>query len=268
MNRNEILTNLSPAVDQKLFSQLLDDFIDQEERFVLRDWKPATLDGGRFAETAARIQFHLDTGTLNATKPFDECVNFVDDLDRFGSRLSSPNPHKSDVARLQALRHIVRVLRMIYKLRSQRGAVHVSPDYDANELDSRLIIESCRWVLAELLRLSWTGPSADIAEVVRELLTFEIPIVARIGMKTLVMRTDLSVPEEILVLLYSAGEKGLPNSEIYEAIPVSKKTVDSALARLAHKSKREILIQNKHSLLTQLGAKRVREELGSKLVLS
>lgn len=267
MEKLQVIAALSSALDRSLVEHMIDEFVDQEERFALHDWKPATLDGGRFAEAVARLLYHQDSGVLGLNKQFDECVNYLDDLDRHGGTIK--NKHASSVAMLQAFRHLTKSLRLVYKLRSQRGAVHISAVYTANELDSRLIIENCRWIMAEILRLFWTGSETDIAQIVRDLVTYDIPIVSRIGSKTLVMRTDLSVVEETLVLSYVAGDVGVTAAELHESIAGPRKTIESALNALSGRAKRQILRrEDGRYQITALGIKRVREGLGSKLALS
>jgi hypothetical protein len=95
--------------------------------------------GGRFAEVAARIAYSVDSGNLSRTKSVDDCLKYID---------NDQVPHH--FPERQASIHLAKAIRAIYKLRSQRGAVHVSPTYTANEIDSRLIVEAVRWLLADV----------------------------------------------------------------------------------------------------------------------
>lgn len=58
IDKKTLLSAIAPPLDLILAKQLLDEFISLEKRFILRDWEPATLDGGQFAEAAARIIYH------------------------------------------------------------------------------------------------------------------------------------------------------------------------------------------------------------------
>lgn len=139
---------LSPPLDHLLTLQLVDEFVSAEKRFIQRDWEPAELDGGQFAEIVARVIYHKDSGQLSHTKDFSSCLAYVEDDKTQSTHHIQP--------RHDAI-HIARVLRNIYKFRSQRGAVHISPTYRANHMDSKFIIESVRWVMNELLRLFWNS---------------------------------------------------------------------------------------------------------------
>jgi hypothetical protein len=60
IEKNKILAEIAPPLNSALASQLLDEFVSSERRFIQRDWEPAQLDGGQFCEVAARIVYHLE----------------------------------------------------------------------------------------------------------------------------------------------------------------------------------------------------------------
>jgi hypothetical protein len=252
-----LIRRLSPPVDALLAEQLLDEFISLERRFVLRDWEPAELDGGQLAEVLARIIYQADSGTLNPGKPFDECAKFVED---------ERNPHRL-LPRQTAL-HIMKVLRTIYKFRSARGAVHISPTYSANQMDAKLMMECSRWTVLESFRLFLQEPPEEVAKLVREILQFDVPCVGKFEDILLVQRTDLSTEEEILVLLHYGGEAGYDRREIGRHAKRSAPRITEALKTLASPSLRQILqLPSGKYRLTDLGSKRVRDQLAEKLLL-
>src|SRR3954451_11013502 len=152
----QLLQELSPPIDGLLASQLIDEFISVERRFVLRDWEPAELDGGQFCEILARVLYSIDSGTVNLRKDMGECITYVED---------DAVPH-SHTPRKDFL-HICKLLRVVYKFRSDRGAVHISPTYAPNEMDARLVLEGVRWCFAETLRLLWKGNREAVATAIR-----------------------------------------------------------------------------------------------------
>src|SRR5690348_17349719 len=121
----DFVSNLCPPADKCLVERLVEEFVSVERRFVLRDWEPAELDGGQFAEILAKIYHHLDSGNLSPNRDFNGCLNYVED---------DQNPHNI-LPRHDAL-HVAKVLRTLYKFRSQRGAVHISATYQANHMDA------------------------------------------------------------------------------------------------------------------------------------
>jgi len=131
-----------------------------------------------------------------------------------------------------------------------------------------MIIANVRWVMAEMLRVFWTGPSSDIASIIREVVRFEVPAVLSVGNRQLVLRTDCTVEEEVLILLHNAGEQGMSREQLGSAVPKSTQAVTNALRRLMSPDKRQVVRGTDGSLLlTPLGSRRVREQLAPKLTL-
>jgi hypothetical protein len=147
--------------------------------------------------------YHADSANLNQGKEFDDCLKFIE---------NESNLHKVQPRR-DAL-HLAKVMRTAYKFRSQRGAVHISPTYNANHLDSKFLIECVRWLMNEFLRIFWQGDRELVAKAIRELLQFDVPCIDTFEGALLVQRTDLSPEEEVLVLLHYAGETGFTRAEL------------------------------------------------------
>lgn len=257
VDKQRLLHELSPPFDHLLCTQLLDEFISSERRYIQRDWEPSQLDGGQFSEVSARILYHLDSGNLSHSKEFNECANHIEDEHLF---------HKI-TPRRDAL-HLVRVLRTVYKFRSQRGAVHISPTYTPNHMDSKLVIENVRWVMNEMLRIFWRGDREAVAKAIRELLQFDVPAVGAFGDALLVQRTDISPEEEVLILLHYAGEEGFSRKSLGRWVQCPAPRVTESLQKLASPNARQIIqLGNGNFRLTDLGSKRIRENLADKLTL-
>lgn len=257
IDRATLVAELVPPLDATLASKMLDEFISLERRFVLRDWEPAELDGGQFCEILARIFYHLDSGNLSLTRSVDDCLSYLE---------NDATPHQIN-PRHNAL-HPARVIRTAYKFRSQRGAVHISPTYEANHMDAKFIIEAVRWLMNETLRLFWRGDREKVAAAVREILQFEAPCVGRFEDAILVQRTDLSADEEVLVLLHYAGESGFTRKELGQFAQFSPPAITSSLQRLTSPQSRQVIqVAKGRYRLTDLGEKRVREQLAEKLLL-
>jgi hypothetical protein len=259
IEKREVVARLSPPLDHFLATQLLDEFISMERRFIQRDWEPTELDGGQFAEILARIIYHQDCGTLSLDKEFDDCARYVEDVGGRNQHLLLPR---------QGGLHVLKVLRAVYKFRSQRGAVHVSPTYKPNHMDSRFSMEAVRWCMTETLRLFWRGDREVAAKAIREILQFDVPCIGTFEGAVLVQRTDLTAEEELLVLLHYAGEGGFSRAELGKSCLKAAPTVTTALQTLASPSRREIVqVMDGRYRLTDLGSKRIREHLADKLLL-
>ncbi len=257
VERASLVSQISPPLDHFLATQLVDEFVSMERRFIQRDWEPAELDGGQFCEILARILYHMDSGNLNRTKDFSDCLSYVE---------NNQNPHAIQ-PRHDAL-HIAKVLRTAYKFRSQRGAVHISPTYSPNHMDSKFLIESVRWSMNETLRIFWQGDREAVAKAIRELLQFDVPCIGKFEDILLVQRTDLTAEEEILVLLHYAGEKGFTRGELGRHSKAAASTITGVVQKLESPDYRQIVFLPSGSYrLTDLGSKRIREQLADKLLL-
>jgi hypothetical protein len=261
VDKATLVKELSPPLDKDLSEALVDEFISLERRFIQRDWEPAQLDGGQFCEVLGRIIYHQDSGTLSPAKQFDECAKYVEDE-------KSQNSHAMNPRHVPL--HIFKVLRATYKLRSQRGGIHISPTYKPNHMDSKVIVDMVRWCFAETLRLFWKNNDREqVAKAIRELLQFDVPCIGKFEDIIMVQRTDLTAEEELLVLLHYAGEQGFTRSELGRYAKVSAASVTLALQKLIGASSREVvLLASKRYRLTDLGSKRIREELPDKLLLT
>lgn len=249
MDQLALSSELAKAIDTTLANQLIEEAIGVEEAFRFRRWKNTELDGGRFSEVAARIVYAVDSSNVNLTKSVDDCLKYVDN-----EQVSHAFPERHSAI------HIAKVLRSVYKLRSQRGAVHVSPTYTANEIDSRLVVESVRWILAELLRIFVTSDREQLAETIRSLARFPQPLIRIYGEKALLQSTTFTAEEEVLAHLMFA-DKGLTQVELVALIPKDAAGVRRAIAKMAGSQYRQIVLRDKKCLITDLGITRIESKI-------
>lgn len=257
MDSQSILKQLCPPLDKILTEQLINEFLDAEQRYLLGDWEPHTLNGGQFAEISARIVYHIDSGNLSRRRMLNNCLTYIEDP-------TNSNSHAFQGRRTSL--HICKVLRTLYKFRSQRGAVHIDPDYTANELDSTLVMAFVRWTMSEILRVFWSADRSQVARAIKEIIRYEVPAVLNIDDQNLVLRTDCTIEEEILLLLHNAGEVGLTSTEVVNSTPRNRTSVQAAISKLVSANKRQITRRSGGNfVLTPNGAKRVHDELGPRL---
>lgn len=251
MKPAELVVELSKSIDPTLARQLVDETVAIEEAFGLKRWKYTELDGGRFAEVASRIVYSVDSGNLSLTKSVDDCLRYVDN-----EQVSHSYPER------QGAIHLAKVIRSIYKLRSQRGAVHVSATYTANEIDSRLILESVRWLLSEVLRTFVTTEPDKVADTIRSLARFPQPLVRLYGERALLQSTSFTTDEEVLAhLLFS--DTGLSMRELISVIPKDPSGVRRAIAKLTSATSRQIALRDSLYLITDLGVARVEAKIAA-----
>lgn len=254
-----LVVQLAPPLDAFLANQLVDEFVSLERRFIQRDWEPAQLDGGQFSEILARVLYHQDSGTLDTGKAHDVCLKYIEDP-------KGQNTHNIQ-PRDNAL-HLAKVLRTVYKFRSARGAVHISPTYKPNQMDAKFVMEGVRWCINDTLRIFWNGDREKVAKAIREILQFDVPSIGSYEDNILVQRTDLSPEEEVLVLLHYAGEAGFTRKHLGEYAKVAAQRVTDAIHKLTSAQVRQAIQLNSGVYrLTDLGSKRVRDQLADKLLV-
>jgi hypothetical protein len=245
MRKTDLVSALSATIDPTLAKQLIGEATQLEEMFALRRWKYSELDGGRFAEVAARILYSVDSGNLNLTKGVDQCLSYIE---------NDQVPHA--FPERQAANHMARVLRAIYKLRSQRGAVHVSPTYEANEIDSRLIVEAARWVLSDLLRLFVTTDRAAAVEAIQELSRFPQPLIRSYDGLPLLQSIKFTTEEEVLAHLLHE-RNGMSTTGLRDVIPKAPSGVRRAVSQLSSAKLRQIIQRGNVWQITDLGIARI-----------
>ena len=257
LSKTELLSKISPPLDSKLAEQLLDEYLSLEKRYVLSDFEPATLDGGQFSQAASRLIYHQDSGNLNRRRGVDKCLSYIED---YNSRNNHNFPDRKSSL------HMCKVLRSVYKFRSDRGAIHIDPEYTANQLDAKLVLENARWLLSEILRVFWTGDRAIVAQAIREIIEYDVPVIAEYDGRLLVQNISCTTEEEILILLYHSGENGLSRNQLGTYVEKDAAGITRAIKKLTSTKCREaIKLGNGNYRLTDLGIQRVMRELGDKL---
>ena len=259
MDKSILINTICPPLDSTLLQQLLDEYTSLENRFVLRDWEPATLDGGQFAEASARILYHQDSGTLNYNKGVGSCLDYVEDRN---------NSNQHNYPDRKSAMHTAKVIRTIYKFRSDRGAVHINHNYTANHLDSGLVIANSKWVLSEFLRIFLTSDLNQVEDLIRNILEFDLPVIGDYDGQLIVQRTDCSTEEEILILLHYAGVNGFDRTQIGKYVQKAQSSITNTLKKLESNSNRKIFkLPNGNYRVTDVGNRHVISNLSDKLHL-
>lgn len=257
LDKKFIRKNISPPLDSILTEQLINEYVSLGKRYLLGDWEPATLDGGQFVEAASRILYHIDSSNLNRRKGVNNCLDYIENAN---AQHNYPD-RRSTI-------HTAKALRAMYKFRSDRGAIHIDPTYDANHLDSKFIMDNAKWVIAEILRIFWKGRKTDISKLIRDIIQYDIPCIRVVEGRILVQRTDCTVEEEILIILYFIGEDGAGREFLKRSIPKHPTSINLALRQLSSPKKRMIIQKNSGNfILTDIGIKYVMFTLSDKIKL-
>ncbi len=222
-----LIDRLSLIVDQQLARDAIEAYVEMRQRFLGGDWAPAELNGGRVCEAISRCLLQLDTGTVNPTE--------------LPGKIRESLLNKSLAHSLQQKdrEHIAKVIDLVYKFRSDRGAVHISPIHSANGMDAMLVLHAGKWIFAEFLRLAWNSDRKIVGQVIEQLVQLEHSLIHELDGRPLVVARDISAPEEVLLLLSHASNNRLTRTEIRNLAPnQNPRTIAAAITKLV--SSREI----------------------------
>ena len=129
---NQLKTELATAMDAAFAEAIIDSYVEMQQRFLAGDWQPSELDGGRLCEAIARAFYQLDSGTITHSQlPKELCEKIEDEKNLRSHNLSQPDRV-----------HMTKAINLVYKFRSSRGSVHISPHYGADYMDSMLMVHA------------------------------------------------------------------------------------------------------------------------------
>jgi hypothetical protein len=172
---------------------------------------------GKFVESLVQALQALATGSYDE-KP---------DVDAYLRNLESATVPLPDGLKLVA----ARVGRSMYTMRNKRNIAHKG-EVDPNRFDLQYLVASSQWVLAELLRTVSGLPMADAGRLVAQLSVPVGGLVEDFGDRRLVL-ADLSIPEEILILLRSFHPEPVPFATLLASAARRKPgSVQDAVRRL------------------------------------
>lgn len=250
---HQLAAQLSTVVDAAHAKAAVESYVEMQQRFLAGDWKPTELDGGRLCEAVSRCLLQLDTGIVSYT----DLPGSVRDI------LLSKNRAHNLIE--QDRRHICSVIQFVYKFRSDRGPVHISPIYTANFMDSMLVVHAGKWMFAELLRIAWSSDRQAVAEIIAQLVQLEHSLIHELDGKPLVLAKGISAPDEILLLLNHASNNRLTRADLREqASNQNPQNINVAISRLI-KDKFVRPVGENEVALTPNGQKRVMENILPKL---
>ena len=109
-----------------------------------------------------------------------------------------------------------KAISLVYTLRNKRGIGHVGGDVDANAIDGVTIARVSDWIICELVRVYHTMSLEEAEALISSLAERDIPDVWEVAGKKRVLRTDLSFPEQTLLLLYSCTDPAVLVEDLFE----------------------------------------------------
>lgn len=250
--KNDLTNELKKVVDPSFAVAIMDSYVEMQQRFLAGDWKPAELDGGRLCEGIARALYQLDCGFVTHSDLPGKLCDLMEDL-------NNKRVHTLDEG---DRRHFCKAIRLAYKLRSDRGPVHISPTYTADYMDSMLILHVGKWILADFLRLAWTKDKNTIARTIAQIVQLESPLIHELDGTPLVLSHGVSAPTEILLLLNHAKGNKLHREELLrQAKNNTVAAVKTGITRLLKTNEIRNTAAQGELALTPVGQKRIIEQI-------
>lgn len=179
-------------IPEGLRKRLIDEYSNIVKNYLEQRWTPSELSGGRFCEIVYTILegFASNSYASSPIKP----SNFVAACRALESNTSTPRS-------FQIL--IPRIMPALYEIRNNRGVGHVGGDVDPNHIDSSAVINMASWIMAELIRVFHNLSIEDAQKLADSLVERKIPLIWQSGDIRRVLRTNLSLRDQILILLSS-----------------------------------------------------------------
>ena len=182
------------AIPDGLRKPLLAEYSQIVINFMERRWTSAELSGGRFCEIVYTI---LDGHARGAYPPLPcKPANFVDACRRLESNSAVPRSFQILIPRL---------LPGLYEIRNNRNVGHVGGDVDPDSMDSSAVLSISSWILAELVRVFHGVDTGEAQRIVDELSERRLPLVWKSGELRRVLKPELPLKAQILLLLVSSS---------------------------------------------------------------
>jgi hypothetical protein len=244
---------VAATVPEPLIQALLDTYLEVKENFYFGRFRPSELEGGRFAEAAIRVAQHLATGSH---VPLDRRLPQFDQVVLALSQVPVAKSHES--LRL----HIPRALWSVYAVRNRRDVGHIGGDVNPNRADAHFVMSVCDWVLAELVRLTFNYSLLEAQTVVDDLVERKIPLVQDFNGFPKILRTDLSIPDKIMILAYVGGKEGVGIRELQAWLKPAKPSAIMVATLRLERDRAFLHRTAERCLITISGLNYVEENIG------
>ena len=242
MVENKIFLILKQKFPDELCSNFIESFLAIIREHRKKNWKYAGNESGQFIEVARRM---LEFATTSKYTPLSE------KLPLFNENTLRSYEH-GDISIDNSYRMLIpRYLYAMYSVRNKRGIIHKS-EINPNAMDSTMLLNNAKWILAEFVRLSSNLPFEETAELIESLLEREQPIFWTIGEVTRILYPRMDSASKILCLLYY--QDGQADAKLQSSIEYKNSARFKEILRKLHND-RKIEYINSDCFLSPIGLK-------------
>lgn len=241
MSTQPIKTILLTKFPVELVDALLDAYAEVITNYRIEKWKPSELDAGHFVEISRRI---IETELFGSSKLLRESLGFFSQqvLNRYESASGD-----------ESYRILMpRVLFSIYCVRNKRGVGHIS-FISPNKLDATYILNSVKWILAELVRLSGASNPDEAYEVANFILERDIDLIWDDGESFMILNSRLKTDQKVLLSLYKRDRVDL--DELQTLVGYKNKTNFRKICEKLQSEKLIDITANQTCKLSPIGVK-------------
>ena len=241
MSTQPIKAILLTKFSSELVDALLDAYIEVVTNYRIEKWKPSELDAGHFVEIARRI---IETELFGSSR------SLCESLGSFNQQVLNRYESASGDESYRIL--MPRVLFSIYCVRNKRGVGHIS-SISPNKLDATYILNSVKWVLAELVRLSGASNPDEAYEVANFILERDVDLIWDDGESFMILDKKLKADQKVLLSLYKRDRVDL--GELQTLVEYKNKTNFRKVCEKLRSEKQIDITANHICKLSPLGIK-------------
>ena len=224
MTKNKIQIILESSYCKELIPALMKSYVNALMEYRKSHWQYAGAELAQFVEISRRI---IQQKVFGIFTPLKERLTTFNERELASFEKASAN---------DSLRIIIpRCLYFMYCIRNKRGIVHKG-DIDPNKLDSTVLLNAAKWVLAEFIRLAGSIPFEEANELMDSIMSKEIDIVWNTGQTLRILDNKISTTNKILCLLYVKNNQ--TDRELQQSIEYANFTRFKILLKKLHKARK------------------------------
>lgn len=248
MERIQIQNLLKKEIPEELIDNLLEHYQKANNEFLKENWDYVGNEIGKFIEVAFRI---VQNRTLKQYTLMNEKLPIISE--GFLKTFEQSNNANEEYRII-----IPRVLYSMYCIRNKRGMIHIN-NINPNRMDALYLINSSKWILAELIRITSNIDFEIAMEIIDEILDKTIPYIWKNNDIVRVLNTKLNVKERILAILYS--EDKMDFEKLFNCIEYKNKTIFKKYILELHKARYIEFDSNEQCIILPNGIKYIEEIL-------
>jgi len=207
------LTDALKDLPTQIVEALEKEYGEMESRFARRDWAPAELSGGRFAEGMLRYMEWKESG--GKYTPIGTQIN----------RQKVVNKVRNNGGVPEGIRYyMLGCAEILMDIRNKRDVAHLGDIVDVDEMDSRLLLRMAKWALAEIIREESGLSPIQVQTLIDRLSSREFGLVEEIDGDLVVVASHLKASERALVALYHSFPEPIEISVLRAAVKYAHST--------------------------------------------